>query len=165
MIKEKVQKALNKQLNEELQASYLYLSMSSHFETQNLDGFASWMRLQSQEEYSHAMKIFDFLHQAGANVELKKIETPKSSWKSFLDVFKDTYDNEKQVTTSIYEIVDLAMAEKDHAVTNFLQWFVNEQVEEEATSLKIMERMKLVGDNKNGLFLLDREMAQRASTP
>jgi ferritin len=96
-------------------------------------------------------------------VELTKIDTPKSSWKSFLEVFQDVYDSEKKVTASIYKIVDLAMAEKDHAVTNFLQWFVSEQVEEESTALKIIERMKLVGDSTNGLFLLDREMGQRAA--
>ncbi|QQS37399.1 MAG: ferritin [Ignavibacteriales bacterium] len=164
MIKDKVQKALNKQLNDELQASYLYLSMSSHFEAQSLEGFSKWLRLQSQEEYGHAMKIYDFLHQAGANVELKQINTPKAKWKSFLEVFQDVYDSEKKVTASIYGIVDLAMAEKDHAVTNFLQWFVSEQVEEESTALRIIERMKLLGDTKNGIYLLDREMGMRAST-
>ncbi|MEO8398341.1 MAG: ferritin [Ignavibacteriaceae bacterium] len=162
MIKEKMQKALNKQLNEELFSSYAYLAMSAYFEAENLIGFASWMKIQSQEEYAHAMKIFEYMHQAGGKVVLQKIDVPRLTWKTSLEVFQDMLKQELSVTKSIDDLVDLAIAEKDHATNNFLQWFVSEQVEEEASSIKFLERMKLIGDNKNGLFLLDREMGMRA---
>jgi ferritin len=163
MIKEKVLKALDKQINMELNSSYIYLAMSSFFYEENLNGFAIWFRIQSEEEYGHAMKIFDYIHQANANVNLLNIDQPKSDWKTAIDVFEDTYKHEQKVTASIYSLVDLAIAEKDHATNNFLQWFVSEQVEEESTALTILEKVKLVGDNKNGLFLLDRELGQRAT--
>ena len=163
MIKDKVLKALDKQINMELNSSYIYLAMSSFFYEENLNGFASWFRIQSGEEYGHAMKIFDYIHQANANVNLLQIDGPKSGWKTALDVFEDTYKHEQKVTASIYNLVDLAIAEKDHATNNFLQWFVSEQVEEEDTALTILEKVKLVGDNKSGLFLLDRELGQRAA--
>ncbi len=162
MIKEKMLKALNKQLNEELYSSYAYLAMAAYFEAENLSGFASWMRLQSQEETSHAMKIFDYIHQVNGKVTLQKIDVPKLTWKTPLEVFQDMLKQEQHVTKSIDDLVETSMTEKDYATNNFLQWFVSEQVEEEATSIKFLERMKLVGDNKNGLFLLDREMGMRA---
>ena len=163
MIKDKVLKALDKQINMELNSSYIYLAMSSFFYEENLNGFATWFRIQSAEEYGHAMKIFDYIHQANANVNLLQIDEPKSGWKTALDVFEDTYKHEQKVTASIYNLVDLAITEKDHATNNFLQWFVSEQVEEESTALTILEKVKLVGDNKSGLFLLDRELGQRAA--
>lgn len=163
MISEKMQAALNEQLNKELFAYYLYLSMSAHFETVNLSGFAAWLRAQSQEENMHAMKFFDFILHVGGNVKLQKIDAPKTSWKSPEEAFADVFEHEKSVTKSINEIVNLAIAEKDHASNNFLQWFVSEQVEEEATASKIYEKVKMIGENKNGLFLLDRELGQRAN--
>jgi ferritin len=162
MIKQKVLDALNKQLNHELYASYLYLAMSAHFETASLTGFSAWMRAQSIEEYQHAMKIFDFIHQVDGKVELMKIEAPKLEWTSPQQVFQDVYDHEKSVTASIYDIVDLANAQRDHATTTFLQWFVNEQVEEESTALHVLDRINLIGDNKNGLILLDHELGGKA---
>ena len=163
MIKDKVLKALNEQINMEMNSSYIYLAMSSYFYEENLNGFATWFRIQSQEEFSHALKIFDYIHQANANVNLLSIEKPKTEWKSALEIFKDTYKHEQEVTASIYNLVDLTISEKDHAAHNFLQWFVSEQVEEESTALNILDKIKLVGDNKNGLFLLDRELGQRAA--
>ena len=163
MIKDKVLKALNEQINMEMNSSYIYLAMSSYFYEENLNGFAAWFRIQSHEEFSHAMKIFDYIHQANANVNLLTIEEPKTEWKSALEIFKDTYKHEQNVTASIYNLVDLTITEKDHAAHNFLQWFVGEQVEEESTVLNILDKIKLVGDNKNGLFLLDRELGQRAA--
>lgn len=161
MIKQKVLDALNKQMNLELHSSYLYLSMSAHFESANLSGFASWLRIQSAEEYQHAMKIFDFIHQVDGKVGLSGIETPKSSWSSPAELFQDVYEHEKSVTASIYKLVDLAAAEKDHAAANLLQWFVGEQIEEEATAQGILEKIKLLGESKNSLFFLDREMGKR----
>jgi ferritin len=162
MIKQKVLDALNKQLNQELYASYVYLAMSAHFESASLTGFAKWMRAQSVEEYQHAMKIFDFIHQVDGKIELFKIDVPKSSWNSPQQIFQEVYDQEKSVTSSIYDIVDLAIAQRDHATTTFLQWFVNEQVEEESSVLKILDRLNLIGDNKNGLILLDHELGSRS---
>ncbi len=161
MIKQKVLDALNKQLNLELYSSYLYLSMAAHFESVNLSGFATWVRNQSAEEYQHAMKIFDFIHQVNGTVELAKIDTPKKSWSSPMELFQDIYDHEKSVTSSIYELVDISASQRDHAATTFLQWFVNEQVEEEATALNVLEKLKMLGDSKNSLFYLDKEMGKR----
>jgi ferritin len=164
MIKQKVLDALNKQLNHELYASYLYLAMSAHFEATSFTGFASWMRAQANEEYDHAMKIFDFIHQVDGKVELFKIDAPKNSWNKPVDVFQEVFDHEKSVTSAIYDIVDLAQAQRDHATTTFLQWFVNEQVEEESTALHILDKVKMVGDNINGLIILDQQIGGRAKT-
>lgn len=161
MIKEKVLKILNKQINEELFSSYSYLSMSNYFSSLNLDGFANWMRLQSQEEYAHGMKIYDYVLQRDGKVVLTKIETPKATWKSPLEVFQETLKHERHISSCINNIVTLANQEKDHATSNFFQWFISEQVEEEANAVNIVEKVKMVGDNKSGLFMLDREMGQR----
>lgn len=161
MIKENIQAALNNQLNAELYSSYEYLSISSYFDSVSLTGFAHWLRIQSQEEYAHALKIFDYLLQVDGKVNLASIEAPKVGWKNTQEVFEHIYKHEQNVTESINELVDLAINEKDHATNNFLQWFVSEQVEEEATALKILEKIKLIGDSKDGLFLMDNEMSQR----
>jgi len=163
MLKEKVEAALNNQINEELYSSYLYLSMAAFFESQNFSGFANWMKIQSQEEYGHAMKIYNYILDRDGNVNLQKIEAPKGNWKSHLEAFEDALKHEQKVSKSIYDLVELSFSEKDHATNTFLQWFVNEQVEEESTSLKINERLKLTGDNKGALFMLDRELGMRAS--
>jgi ferritin len=163
MIKEKIEKALNQQLNQELYAFYLYLSMSAHFESMNLNGFANWMRFQAEEEKTHGLKFYDYILQANGKIDLKQIDAPKKSWKSVQEIFEDTYNHEKKVTESIYDIVDLSISERDHATHNFLQWFVSEQVEEEATALKILEKIKLIGDNQGALFIFDREMGSRTN--
>lgn len=164
MIKEKNEKALNKQLNEELYSSYLYLAMSAWFESENLSGFAKWMKIQSQEEYGHAMKIYDYILQLDGKVTLDKIDSPKNSWKNPIDVFEETYEHEKKISLSINEIVDAAYADKDYATIHFFQWFIGEQVEEESTAFKIFEKLKVIGlNNQNGLFYLDRELGYRAS--
>ncbi len=165
MIKPKIETALNNQINKELYSSYLYLSMGNYFETKNLSGFANWMRIQSQEEYQHAMKFLDFVNQKGGRVTLKQIADPKIEWESVTNVFEDTYEHEKMISASINDIVDLALAEKDHATHTFLQWFVNEQVEEEATAVKILEEVKMISDYKAGLFMMDRELGQRVANP
>ena len=163
MIPQKVQTALNNQLNEEMFASYSYLAMSAYFESQDLSGFAGWFRAQSAEEYEHAIKIFDYIHQAGGKVTLKEIKPPKVNWKAHIDVFKDMYAAEQKVTKSINSIVDLSSKEKDYATNNFLQWFVSEQVEEEATAQKLLKRMEMVGNNPPGLLMMDRELEMRAT--
>jgi len=161
MISKNIQTALNKQLNAEYYSSYFYLSMSAYFEANDLQGFAKWFRMQADEEYAHAMKIFDYVYQVGGEVSLQKIDGPKTKWNSFLEVFKDTFVHEQKVTKSINAIVDLAQKEKDHATVNFLQWFVGEQVEEEATAQMNVKKMEMIGDSKSGLFMLDNELGSR----
>ncbi len=165
MINEKIEKALNAQLNKEFFSSYLYLSMSSYFESKNLTGMAAWMKIQANEEYLHAMKFYAYILQKKGRVILTSIETPKSEWKSVLDVFEATYTHEEFITESIDELVNLSLEVKDHATNNFLQWFVTEQVEEEANVTKIIDDLKMIGDNNYGVFMLDRELAARQPSP
>lgn len=161
MIDEKMQDALNKQLNAELYSSYLYLSMAAYFQGVNLGGFANWMRVQAQEELSHAMKFYDYVNERGGRVTLQAVEAPPSEWDSPLAVFEHVYQHEQKVTGLINELVDLAIEARDHATNNFLQWFVSEQVEEEDSADEVVQRLKLVGDDPSGLFMIDRELAQR----
>ena len=163
MISQKIQKALNQQLNEEFYSSYFYLSMSAYFESKDLQGFAQWFRLQADEEYAHAMKIFDYIYQIGGEAKLMKIDGPKTNWDSFLEVFQDTFDHEQKVTKSINDLLELSYEEKDHATVNFLQWFVSEQVEEEATAMQNVKKMELIGDDKAGLFMIDKELGGRVA--
>ena len=161
MIKESVQAALNGQLNSELYASYYYLSMSAYFHAINLTGFASWMRTQAQEELMHAMKVYDFINDREGEVALTTIAAPKRQWDNSQAAFEDAYQHEKAVTAQIYDLVDLSLKERDHATNTFLQWFVTEQVEEEATASDIVNKLKLVGNDGNGLFILDRDLGTR----
>lgn len=163
MLNKKVQDALNQQLNEELYSSYEYLAMSAFFDEQNLDGMSKWMKIQSSEEYEHAMKFYAYILQANGKVELNAIKEPTKNFKTPLDVFEATYQHEKNVTKMIYELFDVTLTEKDHASNIFLQWFITEQVEEEATALKIVDKLKMLADTKSGLYLIDRELGQRAS--
>lgn len=161
MLKSSILNILNKQINEELYSSYLYLSMSAYFSSINLDGFAKWMKIQSAEEYGHAMKIYDYVIQCDGKVTLKAINNPKSQWKSALEVFQDTLKHEQYISGCINNIVNLAIKEKDHATNNFFQWFVAEQVEEEANARNIVDKLKMIGETKSGLFMLDRELGKR----
>ena len=161
MINSKTAAALNDQLNMEYYSAYSYLAMSAYFLTQNLNGFAHWMRVQAQEELAHGMKIYDFLDDREADIRLRGIEAPKQKWDSPLEVFEDTLAQEQKVSQSIYDITDLALSERDHATHTFLQWFIVEQVEEEASVKELIDTLKLVGTEGNGLFLLDRDLAQR----
>lgn len=165
MINQKIENALNKQINEEFFSSYLYLSMSAYFDSKNLQGFANWMNLQSKEEYLHAMKIYDYLLLKGGTVKLDQLNKPQTDWATPLNVFEDTLTHEQHISKCINEIVDLSLEVKDHATHSFFQWFVTEQVEEEATALKIVEDLKLIGNNNSGIFLLDRELATRQPAP
>jgi ferritin len=163
MLSLKMQKELNSQLNEELYSSYLYLSMAAYFEAKNLKGFANWMRIQSEEEQLHGMKFFDFILQKGGKVELAQIEAPKVEWKSIPEVFADTLKHEQKITGLINKLVEAAMTEKDYATNTFLQWFVTEQVEEEANVEEIIQKIEMIGDNKSGLYMLDNELGSRAT--
>lgn len=162
---EKIREAFNKQINAELYSSYLYLSMSAYFETINLPGLAQWMRCQSQEEIVHAMKFYNFVNERGGKVVLTAIDGPPTTWESPQNVFEEAYKHEQKVTGMINDLVDLAIQEKDHASNNFLQWFVGEQVEEEDSADKVVQSLKLAGNQGGGLFMIDRELATRVFTP
>jgi len=161
----KVVKALNEQINAELYSSYLYLSMSAFFSDINLNGFANWMRAQAQEELFHAMKFFDYVNERGGRIELKNIEQPKKEWKSILEVIEETLAHEKHVTALINNLVDLAISEKDHATNNMLQWFVAEQVEEEASVSDLLGQVKIAENHKGAIFMIDKELKTRVFTP
>lgn len=165
MLNKKIQEALNGQLNAELYSSYLYLSMSAYFQSIDLSGFANWMRVQAQEELMHAMKFYDYINERGGRVLLKKISDPQTEWESPFAAFEHVNQHEQKVTGLINKLVDVAIKEKDHATNNFLQWFVSEQVEEEASANEILQRIKMVGEDGSGLLLLDQELARRVFTP
>ena len=162
---EKIRNALNGQINAELYSSYLYLSMASYLKRLTLDGFANWMEIQALEEMTHAMKFFNFVNERGGKVDLMTIQGPPTSWDSPLSVFEAVYEHEVKVTGLIYDLVNIATEEKDHATSNFLQWFITEQVEEETTADSIVQKLKLIGGEGGGLYLLDQELAQRVFTP
>jgi ferritin len=164
MISKKLETAINEQINAELYSAYLYLSMSAYFESVNLNGFANWMRMQAQEEQMHAMKFFDYLNERGGRITLRDIKAPQSDWESPVEVFENVYSHEQKVTGMIHGLVDMAIEENDHAANNFLQWYVEEQVEEESSADEIVENLKLLGDSGNGLFMLDRELGKRTFT-
>ena len=165
MIKEEILKALNKQINAEFYSAYLYLSMAAYFESINLKGFANWMRVQAKEEVTHAMRIYDYIIERGGRVKLMAIDEPPFEWESPLHAFEAAYNHEVKVTEMINELVDLALKAKDHATYNMLQWFVNEQVEEEASTDEIVQKLRIVGNEGRALFMIDRELAQRTFTP
>jgi len=162
MLSKKMQKALNEQINAEIFSSYLYLSMTAYFEQENWTGFAHWMEKQSAEEYGHAMKIFGFVNEVGGKVELEVIEKPKSEWKSVLNVFEESLKHELMITDKINNLYNMASIEKDHASGIFLQWFVTEQVEEVNTVEQIIHKLKMIGEHKGALYMLDRELGSRA---
>jgi ferritin len=165
MIGNKMEEALNGQVNAEMYSAYLYLSMESYFKSLNLNGFANWMRVQTQEEMMHAMKIYDFINERRSRVTLKPIDGPPTKWESPRAVFEAVYAHEQKVTGLINQLVDLAIEEKDHATNTFLQWFVNEQVEEESPADEIVQQLKMMENAPGGMFMLDRELGQRVFTP
>jgi ferritin len=165
MIGKKMQEALNGQVNAELYSAYLYLSMEAYFKALDLNGFANWMRVQTQEEIVHVMKIYEFINERRGRITLRTVEGPPTQWDSPRAVFEAAYAHEQKVTGLINDLVDLAITEKDHATSTFLQWFVNEQVEEEASADTIVQQLKMMENAPGGLFMLDRELAQRVFTP
>ncbi|MBV5317859.1 MAG: ferritin [Desulfobulbaceae bacterium] len=164
MLKKKILKTLNDQINAEMFSSYLYLSMEAYFQSISLKGFAAWMRVQAQEEMMHGMKFYDFVNERGGKVTLEAIAKPETTWATPLAAFEAVLKHEEHVTSLINNLVDLAISEKDHASNNFLQWFVAEQVEEEASASEVVEKLKLVQDNPSGLFMVDAELGKRVFT-
>lgn len=161
MIGKKMQQAISDQITAEFYSSYLYLAMSAWCETQNLKGFAGWMRMQSEEEKEHAFKLFDYLVNRGGSVMLGALEAPPGDFDSVQDVFEKTLAHEKEVTASIHKLNEMAMQEKDYATSTHLQWFITEQVEEEASAEDILNQIKMVEGRPGSLFYIDRHVGKR----
>lgn len=161
MLSEKMQAAMNRQINAELHSAYLYLAMAAYFEHENLPGFAHWMRLQANEELGHALKFFDFIVERRGRVMLEPVGAVPAEWASSLAVFENALAHERKVTGLIHGLVNLAVEERDHASDSFLQWFVDEQVEEEASADAVVQQLKLAGDSGVALLILDRELGAR----
>ena len=165
MLHQRMQDAINSQINAELFSAYLYLSMSANFAALGLPGGANWMRVQAQEEMFHASKFYDHIIERAGRVELTSIDEPQRSWPTALAMFQDALAHEEKVTALIYGLADLALELRDHASHNMLQWFIAEQVEEEATADEMIQKLKLTQDSPGGLFQLDNEMAARVFVP
>jgi ferritin len=156
-----VQGAVNEQIGQELYAAYLYLAMSAHFEQQSLLGFAKWMRLQAEEELGHALKLFDHMNRRGATVKFGGVKAPPDEFGDVLGIFSTALEHEQKVTGLIHELYDLAVEKHDHATQLELQWFITEQVEEEDSIGTIVDQLRMVGDSRAALLILDREFATR----
>lgn len=161
MISPKMEEALNKQINEELYSAYLYLSMAGYFAENNLMGFFNWLFVQYHEELAHAEKIYKYLIERGGKVKLMAIKQPESTWKNPKEAFAAVLNHEKYITGKINELAELAENEKDRATMGFLQWYINEQVEEEANAQAILAKLEMIGDQPAGLLMIDRELGQR----
>lgn len=165
MLSETMQKALNDQLNAEAYSGYLYLAMAAYFEDLGLRGFSRWMKMQAREEFFHSSKFFAFIADRGGRVSLKAIDAPPKEWASPKAAFEDALAHERKVTGLINNLVTLAKSENDHATEIFLQWFVTEQVEEEASVTEVVQALKLIADDGHGLFMYDKEMSLRVISP
>ena len=163
MISKTIQDAINDQINKELYSSYLYLAMSSYYAESNLSGFASWMRVQSTEEYAHAMKFYGYVIERNGHVNLDAIDKPLAKFKSPVDVFKQVVEHEQKVTGMINKLYELAIKEKDYPTQIMLEWFITEQLEEEKSAGDILEQLKMVGDSPVSLIMMDRQLAARGS--
>lgn len=161
MLKTNIEDRLNEQVRHELQSAYIYFGMAGYFEHINLKGFANWMTVQAQEELTHAYRIFNYINDRGGRAKMKALDAPPLDWKSPLAAVTNAYEHECKVSLSINECVSLALDERDHMTNTFLQWFVAEQVEEEASADDLVQKLKLIGDNASGLFMLDTELSKR----
>ncbi len=164
-LSEKLADAINDQINKELFSEYFYLSMAAYLEGKNLPGFANFFIVQAQEERFHAMKFFHYLNERGAKVTLKPIEGPKTEFISALEIFQLAYKHELFVSDSINKLMDIALADHDHASSGLLQWYVSEQVEEEANMEDYVNRLERIGEESYGILMLDKELAMRVFTP
>ncbi len=165
MLSERMQKAINDQINAELYSSYMYAAMSMYFQSVDMSGAAGWMNAQAKEELIHAEKFMDYINGRGGRVTLQTIEKPPSEWKSVLDTFEAALKHEQKVSSMINSLVTLARDEKDHMTDNFLQWYVAEQVEEEASAAEVVRKLKLIGDSGGGMFMIDNELGRRGLVP
>ncbi|MDQ5988102.1 MAG: Bacterial non-heme ferritin [Syntrophus sp. SKADARSKE-3] len=161
MIGKKMNEAMNEQIKHELESYYIYLSMVAYFHSLNLDGMAHWMRVQAHEEMIHAMKFFDHIIDRGGTVTLLDLKQLKTTWKTPLEAWSDAYAHEQFITSKIHNLVKLSRKENDFSSETILHWFTNEQIEEESNTEKVSKQMALIGDSKEGLFMLDRELGAR----
>ena len=164
MLSSHMEKSLNNQINSEMYSAYLYLSMAAYFESKNLEGSASWMKLQSSEEWQHAMKFYSFIHSRGGRVVLSSISEPPTEWDSPKAAFVAALEHERMITGRINDLVDIANSEKDNASHHFLMWFVAEQIEEEQSVGGVVDKFELVAGHPGGLFIMDQELARRSAT-
>ena len=162
---ERIQTAFNDQINEELFSSYVYLAMAAHFEGMNLDGFTNWMKQQAQEELQHAMRLFDHINRRGGRVVLKAIGEPPLEYGTPLQAFEKALAHEQHITGCINELYRVALEENDYPAQMELQWFIDEQVEEEENAGRVVEQLRMAGDNQSALLMLDRELGQRSGGP
>jgi len=161
MLISRIEKELNKQLNKEFFSAYLYMSMSAYFQSVDLLGFANWMNVQAKEEMFHAEKFYNFIHERNGKVVLEQLDKPQTDWESPLAAFEDALKHELFITSSLNDLVNTALEEKDHATNIFLQWFITEQIEEESNDIEIIRKLKLMKDAPGGMFMLDKELAAR----
>ena len=162
MISDAINEILNEQINKEFYSGYLYLSMSAHLKELGLFGFASWMRIQAKEEVEHGLKIFDYLINCNSFVTLKQIKTPEFEFNGVLSILNIVYEHEKCITSSIMEVAKIAEEECDRTTLNFIDWFIAEQIEEENNVKEIIKRLELFGEDKVALYLMDKELGERA---
>ncbi|HMS64116.1 MAG TPA: ferritin [Ignavibacteria bacterium] len=165
MLTKKLQQALNDQINKEFFSEYFYLSMSAYLESIEMEGFANYFNIQAQEEHFHAMKMFNFVHDKGGRVILQALEKPDSEFKSVLNTIEEALKHERYITKSINDLMDVAIKENDHSVKSFLEWYVDEQVEEESTMSKLIAKLKLINGEGLGLMTIDNELSKRTFTP
>ena len=165
MVSKKLEEAINKQINAELWSAYIYLSTSAHFANKGLPGFANWFKVQFHEEQDHALKFMNYLIAKGNKVELHPIEEVDNSWKTVISAFEVTLNHERVVTSLINDLVSLARSENDYATENMLQWYINEQVEEEESAQGMIDALKLIGESGLGIYTMDKELSQRSYAP
>ncbi len=163
MLSKKIQDALNQQINAEISSAYLYLSMSAHCAASNRPGSAHWMRVQWQEELSHAMKLFDYVNDRGGRAALKAVAQPPGDFKSLKEVFQQVLEHEREVSAMIHRLYEAAVKENDYPTQVMLQWFITEQVEEEKTATEIVEQLKMIGEHGGAVIMLDRHLAKRGA--
>jgi ferritin len=165
MLSQNIEQMLNDQINKEMYSAYLYMSMSAYLESLNLTGYANWFMIQAQEERDHALIIYQYMLRAGGRVRLAAIDQPKVDFADVAEVLEATLEHEQFITSSIYDLVDAATAERDHKTVRMLDWFVSEQVEEEENAQNNLEKYRLFGHEAKGLYMLDKEMAARVYVP
>lgn len=161
MFKEKVQNAMNDQIQHEIESAYIYLSMAAYFDAENLPGFAQWMKMQYEEEMAHAFRFYDYINDRGGRVKLQPVNQPPIEFDSPLAAFQAALEHEQKITADIDRLYAMALDEKDYPSQTFLQWFIDEQVEEEQHVGEAVENIKMVGDNTHAILMLDRELGQR----
>lgn len=165
MLSDNLLKELNKQLNFEFYSSNVYLAMAAYCSAESLDGFANFFIVQAEEERFHAMKIYNFINALGKRATITGFDSPNNEYKSVLDAFEQGLGHEKEVTRRFYHLSDMAMNEREHATINFLKWFIDEQVEEEATFDTLIQKLKRIDKDSNAFFMLDAELGKRTFTP